>query len=415
MRNVIRVCLVLISLYILPTQGWAQDQRELARYVDQSVGRVFVKVAKGTAVGSGYVVETSRRGTSFLFLTNHHVVDGGQEIKVAYAGAEELYVFQAEVLRTSKTHDMALLRLTPLDGHEFEPEILPLADYTIEQGDAVYAVGFPGFSDDFIVRNDDLSRYEPTITSGIVGKRFNGNWYGQPVLVEQLQHNAAINGGNSGGPLVNPCGTVVGLNTAKPVEDVDGAFFSSSAKTILDFLEGTIAKPKMVGRACSGWNSFLLEPRTLILLATVAILATGFALFRRRQTIAGAAVSGGAAGSMATPSQTPPPPPPGASRAKPMLRVAIQGKSVPLDSQQLTKGVMIGRGDQVDVRVDHAKLSREHAELRLRNRKLYIIDQGSTNGTSVDGKKLSAKSPQQINTRSRISLGGVPLTLTKGD
>lgn len=88
---------------------------------------------------------------------------------------------------------------------------------------------------------------------------------------------------------------------------------------------------------------------------------------------------------------------------------------MPLDAQQLTKGVMLGRGDHVDVRVDHAKLSREHAELRLRNRKLYIIDQGSTNGTTVDGRKLSAKSPQQVNTRSQIALGGVPLTLTKGD
>lgn len=410
MRNLICAFFVLMGLYLVPTQGAAQDQRELARYVDQSVGRVVVKVPKGVGYGSGYVVDAGRNGKSFLFLTNNHVVEGGQQVKVVYAGAERLYIFQAEVLRTSEVHDMALLRLTAVDDHDFEPEILPLADYTIEQGDSVYAVGFPGFSDDFVVRDDDLDRYEPTITSGIVGKRFKGYWFKKPVLVEQLQHNAAINSGNSGGPLVNPCGTVVGLNTAKPTEEgVDGAFLSSSAKTILDFLEGTIADPKMAGRACSGWQGFLFEPRTLILIASVAVLLTGLIFFRRQQATAGAGPSAPPGGPM------PPPQPPASPRVKPMLRAAIQGKSVPLDAQKLTKGVMLGRGDHVDVRVDHAKLSREHAELRLRDRKLYIIDQGSTNGTTVDGKKLSAKSPQQINTRSQIALGGVPLTLTKGD
>ena len=412
MRTLVSVFVVFSALYLAPTQSVAQDQRELARYVDQSAGRVVVRTARGGGSGSGYVVDKARNGNSFLFLTNYHVVEGGQKIEVVYAD-DRLYVFQAEVLRTSEVHDMALLRLTSVDDHGFEPEVLPLANYTIEQGDSVYAVGFPGFSDNFVVRNDDLDRYEPTITSGIVGKRFKGYWFKKPVLVEQLQHNAAINPGNSGGPLVNPCGTVVGLNTATPSDKtIDGASLSSSAKTILDFLEGTIAKPRLVGRSCSGWQNMLFEPRTLILAASVAALLTGFVFFRRRTVTSGGAPSPQPGGAMPPP---PPPPTSASPRVKPMLRAAIQGKSVPLDVQQLNRGVMLGRGDHVDVRVDHAKLSREHAELRIRNRKLYIIDQGSTNGTTVDGKKLSAKSPQQINTRSRIALGGVPLTLTKGD
>ena len=116
-----------------------------------------------------------------------------------------------------------------------------------------------------------------------------------------------------------------------------------------------------------------------------------------------------------SPRPSPSPSPRRSSSAKPMLRVIIQGKSVGLTSDQLTKGVMFGRGTHVDVPVDHPKLSREHAELRLRNRKLYVIDQGSTNGTTVDGKRLEKKTPRQVNTASKVSLGGVDLTLAKGD
>ena len=411
----LRTLVVAVSLLFIGGDSWAQDNRELAKRLDLSVGRVVVRMAQGVATGSGYVLEaTGRSSPAYHFLTNNHVIDGGKVIEVVYAGESELYFFDAEVLRASVKHDMALLRMTPRDGHKFKPEVLPLAEYVVEQGDAVYAMGFPGFADDFIARKGDLSIYEPTLTSGIVGKVFSGLWFNSNATVEQLQHSAAINPGNSGGPLVNECGTVVGLNTAGH-KTANDAFLSSSAKTILDFLEGTVADPTMKDRACSGFGNLPLSLNTLFV-AGALLLTAGLAFvgYTRKGAMPAGAPGGVRPGGM-SPRPSPSPSPRRSSSAKPMLRVIIQGKSVGLTSDQLTKGVMFGRGTHVDVPVDHPKLSREHAELRLRNRKLYVIDQGSTNGTTVDGKRLEKKTPRQVNTASKVSLGGVDLTLAKGD
>lgn len=393
----------------------AQDRRELAQFLDQSVGRVIVSLRNGSASGSGYVVGQSG-SSSYLFLTNNHVVDGGNEIDVVFADDNQLYVFDAEVLRKSVAHDMALLRLTQQSSFDFEPEILPLADYQIEAGDAVFAVGFPGFADDFIVREDDLAFFEPTLTSGIVGKRFDGVWGNQRQLIEKLQHDAAINAGNSGGPLVNACGTVVGLNTAKPIEDVDGAFFSSSAKAILDFLEGTVAEPIMASRGCSAWVAFISKPQNIALVGVMAVLSAGLIGFgiSQRKNLVG----------VPAPAFVPPSPAHKENKSdaqgrrnateRPMLSAIILGQSVQLTSQQLSRGFVIGRGGQSHLVIESHKISREHAKLTVKERKLYIIDQGSTNGTTVDGKKLEPKRPKQVNSRSNIELGGVTLTLAKG-
>lgn len=400
----------LMLLFALPAQ--AQDQRELARFVDQSAGRVMVEVPQGTAVGSGYVVEKeSGARDSYLFLTNEHVIEDARKIEVVYADEGRILYFNAELLEQSSKHDMALLRIRPSEDYDFEPAVLPLANYEIEPGDAVFAVGFPGIADRFIRRRNDPAAFEPVITNGIVGKLFDSFWFRSRELVQQIQHSAAINGGNSGGPLVNSCGTVVGLNTATPAEEFTGAFFSSSAKTILDFLEDTIAEPTMAGRSCARIGALLQNPLNIGLLVVAVVLITTVGIWglrRQRPVVPAGAPVPSAPPAQALGSSS------GGARATPMLRARIGGQSAALGADALARGVTIGRGLQADITIDHGKLSREHAQLRVRDRKLYITDLGSTNGTNVDGNPVKANSPQQINTRSQIELGGIDLTLEKG-
>ncbi|WP_342070370.1 FHA domain-containing protein [Yoonia algicola] len=104
-------------------------------------------------------------------------------------------------------------------------------------------------------------------------------------------------------------------------------------------------------------------------------------------------------------------------RAKPVtspfLIAKIGDNTFPLTTQMMQKGLVIGRGDDADLRVDDQLLSRAHVKIILRDRKLQMQDLGSTNGTRLDGVQLEARKAVQINTKSQIDLGGLSFTLTK--
>lgn len=388
----------------------AQDLRDLAPFLDKSVGKVLVRDRDGGGgSGSGYAVARGSTDDSIYFLTNHHVAGDAVSIIVVYGEDGKVLEFKGDLIHTSPDYDMSLLELTPRSSHGFMPEVLPLADYDIAQGDEVFAIGFPGFVDRLLENRNDPAAFEPVLTSGIVGKRYEDVWIYNGRRVDVLQHNAEINPGNSGGPLVNRCGAVVGLNTAAPSEETNGAFLSSSAKAIEEFLAKTIASPIPSGGPCNGVigvgaRGFTL-PDTQILGATAVVLLlaamAGTVIYVRQ---GGTAFAGGA--NARVPAST-------ARAESAALYATIDGQSYPLSAADLGRGITIGRGDDADVTIRHEKLSRAHAKMKLQNRKLLFQDAGSTNGSTHNGARLKPNTPIQINTRSDIRLGGVSLVLSR--
>jgi Do/DeqQ family serine protease len=142
------------------------------------------------ALGSGVIVDPSG-----LIVTNNHVIEGANEVKVSLADKRE---FEAElVLKDSRT-DLAVLRIK--DGRErFAAVELGDSD-AIEVGDLVLALGNP-FSVGQTVTHGIVSAVARTQV-GITDYQFF------------IQTDAAINPGNSGGPLVDMAGKLVGINTA---------------------------------------------------------------------------------------------------------------------------------------------------------------------------------------------------------
>ena len=145
-------------------------------------------------LGSGIIVRRSEN--QVYVLTNNHVVGNAGEITVTlYDGRE----YQAELVGDDENRDLALVRF---ETSENVP-VATLGDSrSVQVGDLVFAVGNPlGFAS--------------TITSGIVSAvERNGPAGGNgPLLTNYIQTDAAINRGNSGGPLVNLNGEVVGINT----------------------------------------------------------------------------------------------------------------------------------------------------------------------------------------------------------
>jgi S1-C subfamily serine protease len=153
---------------------------------------IFGNALQGEAAGSGFVLSNDG-----YVVTNDHVVDGADAIAVTFDdGTTE----QADLVAADPRSDLAVLHV---DRDDLVP--LPIGDSdAIQVGDPVVAIG----------NALDLGA-EPTVTGGLISAkdRTITEQNGQ-VLVNLIQTDAAISPGNSGGPLVDLAGRVVGINTA---------------------------------------------------------------------------------------------------------------------------------------------------------------------------------------------------------
>ncbi|MBS3747037.1 MAG: Do family serine endopeptidase [Wenzhouxiangellaceae bacterium] len=136
--------------------------------------------------GSGFIVEEDG-----LIITNHHVIEEADEIIVRLSDRRE---FVAELVGSDAETDVAVLRIDADD--------LPTLEYgdssTLRPGEWVIAIGSP-------------FQFEQSVTAGIVSAK--GRTQGQQQYVPFIQSDVAINRGNSGGPLIDTEGRVVGINS----------------------------------------------------------------------------------------------------------------------------------------------------------------------------------------------------------
>lgn len=146
---------------------------------------------KQRGMGSGVIV-----GEEGYILTNHHVIDGADDVKVMLSDERE---FEAEIIGSDSKTDVAVLKIDAADL----PALKLGNSESVEVGDIVLAIGNP-----FGIGQ--------TVTMGIVGatSREFGIMAREQGYEDFIQTDAAINPGNSGGALVNAHGEVVGINTA---------------------------------------------------------------------------------------------------------------------------------------------------------------------------------------------------------
>lgn len=234
----------------------------------KSVVRIKADYGIVTSTGSGFVIESSNSRT--LVVTNDHVIEGSPASISVYVGQEDA-VF-AHVLSTSSQKDICVLELS------YPVNIPPvkLSSSEAKQGDIVYAVGFPGASDTLSDKKAQTSE-EATITSGIVSsvRGLTTSAYGSSVSIIQI--NADLNSGNSGGPLFNSDGHVVGINTygITSAQGVNGAINVSELENFL--LENNIST--LSSSSGKGYVVWLAAGGILLLVcAAVAVL-----LVRKKQ------------------------------------------------------------------------------------------------------------------------------------
>jgi len=177
------------------TQDPEMDPEDLAILFDRispSVVRVSVITAEGGGSGSGFVI---REGG--LILTNNHVVENAVSVSVTLKDGTEL---RAEVLGRDPSTDVALLRIAT---RSIPPVELGDSD-RVRIGEQAIVIGSP-FGFDQSLTAGYISALGRTLRSG--------DGYGTEID-NVIQTDAAVNPGNSGGPLLNTEGEVIGITTA---------------------------------------------------------------------------------------------------------------------------------------------------------------------------------------------------------
>ena len=149
------------------------------------------QIIAGTGSGSGFIVNESG-----LVVTNKHVVDGSSRVTVRLAAGGE---YQGSVTQRHPTLDLAYIQISAT--RSFTPIAVGDSD-AIRVGEDVIVIGFP--------LGDSLG-LEPTVSVGIISAKREG----------RLQTDASLNPGNSGGPLLDMFGQVVGVVVSR-IESIDG-------------------------------------------------------------------------------------------------------------------------------------------------------------------------------------------------
>ena len=189
------------------------------------------------ASGSGVIVDQQGH-----IVTNHHVIDGAARIEVVFADGKKV---PCTLVGSDPYNDLAVVKVDmPV------PAFATLGDSAqLQEGEPVLAIGSP------------LGQFRGSVTSGIVsGLDRTLDVSPQLSLEGLIQTDAAINHGNSGGPLVNLAGQVVGINTAilradpntagafgmAPADVTEGIGFAIPSSTVRDVTEQLIATGKVL-------------------------------------------------------------------------------------------------------------------------------------------------------------------------
>lgn len=212
----------------------ALSLQQIYRQCSGSVVSILSATQSGKASGTGIIMSADG-----YIITNHHVIDGAQAVSVLTTGDRE---YAAAIIGSDETSDLAVLKI--------EAEGLPAAEFgdssVLQVGDVVVAIGDPlGVT------------LRGTMTDGIISA-INRDLTVNDRTMTLLQTNAALNNGNSGGPLINCYGQVIGINTMKmsnyysssaSVEGIGFAIPIDTAKPIIDEL---IEKGYVSGRPAIG-------------------------------------------------------------------------------------------------------------------------------------------------------------------
>lgn len=379
----------------------------------------------GTKISSGTAFKVAEPG---VVITNFHVIRGAVNLVVLHKTDDGARKTPMRVIWQDREQDLAILK-----GREDipgEPLILAsIEQEDLHKKDVVEAIGFPGVSDDLAEYSTSSSLLQKseknsiftdaTVTMGKVQRQIPG-----PIR-STIQHDAIINHGNSGGPLLDSCQRVVGVNTFGIGETRGGAVHVHDVLSALD--DENISVRQSSGRCRAG-----LTPEELWGLGATSALALAFfslsglsVVLRSRHpnTVYDNGYQDTGQDGYGDPQYTEIAPqygvPSGVEENNDKIIELVNRADgnrftlLPFEEHLDDLGVTIGRsGGHADIMIDDNTISRRHAVIKRHpGGGLIISDLGSTNGTVVDGVSVRAGNPLHLEDGANIALGSCELVV----
>lgn len=417
---------ILIALLTVLLTGTAFASNSGGKAAAESRSGVVRVVALGPdgyySLGSGFGVGEAGKETD-TFVTNQHVVYGTYQLEdgtimdlpaVAVwilknsnawnpaTGLDTTQCIPCEILYVEESGypDIAILKTAePVAGRM----ALPLLDdeSKLEVGDTVYSLGYPGSSDyteqsiygeKWVAGVEDV-----TVTSGVVSRFTTSATFGNTRLI---QHDAKINHGNSGGPLINADGAVVGINTYGFGQNVSSGDEQSFASVRISYVMDVLDDLDIEYDVYSGSHAWVAV--VIIVVVVLAAAAVVLLVLKKKKPTA------------KTEAKNKSQPQPAAAPASTVAadnRPRIQGLSGVFAGQRYTiePSVRIGRDPSKNDLVypaDTQGISGVHCVLMVDNGQVWLKDLGSTYGTYLaNGQRLAANEAVKLSIGDRFWLG----------
>ncbi len=420
-----------VPLYLaLSRSGNFEDSVYRIDVISRVKGQAFV------GHGTGFLVSKDRR----FLVTNHHVIEGAIKIEVNYQRDNEILSLPAKIMWSNRVQDLAILETRqPLQGTPVT--LADISENLSIKRQSVTAVGFPGIvskiaegltEDDFNPKRDKLTALDPTMSVGTVQRVI-------PTFSRLLiQHSANIHGGNSGGPLYDSCGRVIGVNTLSAVTKVTqkdlydlivenktavgitapGSLeFSVHSKDVI----GALDKEQVSYLSAAGYCRLGLARAGQVTMGVSTLMSIAAFL------IAGIGIYQGPTGFAETYTQF-------VRRSKPDTVMAMGsekkrwsnfelkpiggGASIdPSIISALLSGEEINVGRSTadnDVAIADDSISRQHAVLKMDDADVTLRDLNSTNGTLLNGKRVGSSHSEILSNGDKILFGQVEYRVKLG-
>ena len=334
--------------------------------------------------GTGFFVGEAGKDPQYI-VTNCHVVEefilagkalGGGELHVRFDKDDEA---EAYLVDYDAEKDVAILRLAEATGKRVSLQMrVPQED---SLGSEAYAVGYPAAADLTVTAVNSFSQKDATVTTGSISRFLTESGTGRKLI----QTDASLGGGNSGGPLIDGSGAVIGINTAGSKLD-SNLFYAVSVSEVLPLLDKNSIPYTLVPETKSGGSTMLYVGIGAVALVVIVIAAV--VLSKKKKAPAAPKVQ--------------------EAKGAPVLRsMAPQhgGMVVQLHGQP----VQIGRDGAVCRLVYQdgtPGVSGRHCQVSFEQGQFVLTDLNSTYGTFLsNGQRVAPNSPVRLPPKSSFYLG----------